>query len=65
MWLAFVLASLNVNTNPSILNLTNSTIVAIEKKDPLAIKVFEDAGEVLAKHVVALLPKIVSLKFQS
>lgn len=34
--------------------------VAIEDKDPLSLQVFEDAGEVLAQHVLALLPKIVS-----
>lgn len=34
-------------------------LVAIDKKDPLAIKVFEDAGKVLAKHILAFLPQIV------
>lgn len=34
---------------------------ATEEKDPLAIRVFGEAGEMLAKHVCALLQKSVSI----
>lgn len=38
-----------------------SPSVASEKKDPLSIRVFEEAGRVLAQHILALLPKTVSV----
>ena len=33
-------------------------LVAIEENDPLCCQVFDEAGQDLANHIVALLPKI-------
>ena len=38
-------------------------LVALTKKDALSLKIFDDAGRILAQHICALLPRIVSVSF--
>lgn len=40
-----------------IAHFTKEIAVGCEKDDPLCLKVFEEAGQVLAKHVIALSKK--------
>lgn len=41
----------------TIANFTKEVAVGCEKDDPLCLRVFEDAGNVLAKHVIAVSKK--------
>lgn len=59
-----ILSYLYANFNKStIANFAKEVAIGCEKEDPLCLKIFEEAGQLLGKHIIALSKKAHNVSF--